>query len=294
MLILGSHVPMKKPDNYLGAIKHTSSYQANTFMVYSGAPQNTIRTSISQLQIPQALQLASQNNLTTNYFVGHAPYIVNLANPCEHKRIFAINFLVEELVRFDAMKINQMVLHPGNALKQSVSQAIALIAQGLDVILAKTKHLKIKIALETMAGKGTEVGKTLEELRQIRHLVNYKQRVSFCLDTCHLFDAGYDLKNNLTLFLQDLDLLLGINHISVIHLNDSKNICASRKDRHENIGFGEIGFDALMRFAKHSFFEQIPKILETPYINGKAPYQKEIQMIRNKKFNPELKKAFFP
>ncbi|MBS2126284.1 deoxyribonuclease IV ['Fragaria x ananassa' phyllody phytoplasma] len=294
MLILGNHVPMKKPDNYLGAIKYILSYQANTFMVYSGAPQNTMRTGINQLQIQQALQLASQNNLDINYFVGHAPYIVNLANPCERKRAFAINFLVEELVRFDAMKINQMVLHPGNALKQSISQAITLIAQGLDVILAKTKHLKIKIALETMAGKGTEVGKTLEELSQIRHLVNYKQRVSFCLDTCHLFDAGYDLKNNLTLFLQDLDLLLGISHISVIHINDSKNICASRKDRHENIGFGEIGFNALMKFVEHSFFEQIPKILETPYINGKAPYQKEIQMIRNKKFNPELKKAFFP
>ncbi|AGL90155.1 putative endonuclease IV [Strawberry lethal yellows phytoplasma (CPA) str. NZSb11] len=208
------------------------------------------------------------------------------------KRAFAINFLSQELNRFAAMKINKMVLHPGNFLKNDPHQAICWIAQGIDSILENTRNLKVGIALETMAGKGTEIGKTLEELRKIYNLVKKRQRVSFCIDTCHLFDAGYDLKNNFEAVFKDLENILEIKNISVIHLNDSKNELQSRKDRHENIGFGKIGFNALMKIAYHPAFAQIPKILETPYINGKAPYLEEIKMIKNKSFNPELKNLF--
>ncbi|WP_349401844.1 endonuclease IV [Candidatus Phytoplasma solani] len=292
MLILGSHVPMKKPDNFKGAIETALSYEANGLMVYTGAPQNTIRTQQNKFQIEAALSLASQNNLSCNNFVGHAPYIVNLANSDHQKRDFAIDFLSQELKRFAAMKINKMVLHPGNFLKSDLQQAICWVAQGIDSILENTNDLKIEIVLETMAGKGTEIGKNLEELRQIRNLVKNHQRVSFCLDTCHLFDAGYDLKNNFTQFLKDVESILGIENISVIHLNDSKNELQSHKDRHENIGFGKIGFKALMKIIYHPSFCQILKILETPYINGKAPYLEEIKMIKNKIFNPELKNLF--
>lgn len=161
------------------------------------------------------------------------------------------------------------------------------------MILENTSDLNIKIALETMAGKGTEIGKTLEELRQIRNLVKNHTRISFCLDTCHLFDAGYDLKNNLMSFWEDVESILGIENISAIHINDSKNTCKSHKDRHENIGFGQIGFKVLSQIIYHPAFLQIPKILETPYINGQAPYLEEIKMIKSKRFNPELKNLFY-
>ncbi|MBT1576886.1 deoxyribonuclease IV ['Elaeagnus angustifolia' witches'-broom phytoplasma] len=292
MLFLGSHVAMKKPHNFQGAIQTAISYGANALMVYSGAPQNTIRTKTEELKIKEALEIVQNNNLSLNNLVGHAPYIINLANPDETKRAFAIDFLSQELERFAAMKINKMVLHPGNYLKTNPQEGISLIAQSLDLIFEKTKHLKTQVALETMAGKGTEIGKNLEELQQIRTQVKNNTRVSFCLDTCHLFDAGYDLKENLEEIIQNIDSILGFQNISVIHINDSKNECNSHKDRHENIGFGKIGFETLLKIIYHRSFACIPKILETPYINDKAPYKREIEMIKAKAFNPELKKLF--
>jgi deoxyribonuclease-4 len=292
MLFLGSHVAMKKPHNFEGSIQTTISYGANALMVYSGNPQNTIRTQTQELKIKEALKIAQKNNLSLNNLVGHAPYIINLANPDKPKRDFAIDFLSKELERFEAMQINKMVLHPGNYLKTNPKEGISLIAQNLDLIFEKTKHLKIQIALETMAGKGTEIGKNLEELKKIKIQVQNNERISFCLDTCHLFDSGYDLKNNLEEIIQKIDFILGFQNVSVLHINDSKNECNSHKDRHENIGFGKIGFETLIKIIYHPAFVGIPKILETPYINDQPPYKCEIEMIKAKTFNPKLKKIF--
>lgn len=187
------------------------------------------------------------------------------------------------------MRANKIVLHPGSAVGLDRPQAIKWIAEGLNEVIRRTKNSNVTIALETMAGKGNEVGRTFEELAEIISLVDDKDRITVCFDTCHVHDSGYDIVNNLDGVLKEFDNLIGLNKISVIHVNDSKNERGARKDRHENIGFGYIGFDALMNVVYHDSFKDIPKILETSFVENKPPYFYEIEMIRNKKFNPNLK-----
>lgn len=288
MIKIGSHVSMSGDEMYLGSIKEALSYKANALMIYTGAPQNTIRKKMDQLKVDEALSFMNEQNFDVNNVVVHAPYIMNLANPSEEKRAFGIRFLTEEIVRSAYMHATQIVLHPGSAVGKDREEAIKWIAEGLNQVIEDTKDLNVKIALETMAGKGNEVGKTFEELKQIIDLVDHKERISVCFDTCHTHDAGYDIKNDFDGVMKHFDDVVGKSYISVFHINDSKNVCGASKDRHENIGFGHIGFESLLKVIYHKDFLDIPKILETPYVDKKAPYLEEIEMIRNQSFDQDL------
>lgn len=284
MLKIGSHVPLKGSKMFLGSVEDALSYDANSFMIYTGAPQNTIRKKIEELKIEEAHELMKEHNLDLSNVVVHAPYIMNLANPSLEKREFGINFLSEEIKRSAKIGANQIVLHPGSAVGSSREQAIIWIAEGINKVIENTKALTVKIALETMAGKGNEMGRTFEELSEIIKLVNDKSRVSVCFDTCHVHDSGYDIKNNFLNVINEFDEIVGIDYISVVHINDSKNEMGARKDRHDNLGYGHIGFEPLIDIIYFDKFKDIPKILETPFVEGNPPYKIEIEMIKNKKF----------
>ncbi len=288
MLKIGSHVRMSGDDMFLGSVKEALSYQETAFMVYTGAPQNTIRKPLERLRVDEALVHMKENNLDEKDVIVHAPYIMNLGNPSAEKRDFAIRFLTEEIKRTAAMHATQIVLHPGSAVGGDREQAMRWIAEGLKVVIENTKNLNVKIALETMAGKGNEIGKTFEELKTIIDLVNNQERISVCFDTCHTHDAGYHIKDDFNSVMKHFDDVIGTAYITVFHINDSKNPRGASKDRHENIGFGYIGFDALIGVINHPDFTEIPKILETPYVGEKPPYLEEIAMIRSKTFDPML------
>ena len=285
---IGSHVSMSGDLMYVGSIEEALSYEATALMVYTGAPQNTIRKPLSELKIEAAVQLMKEKGLSFDNVVVHAPYIINLANPDVEKREFAIRFLTEEVKRSHAMHAKQIVLHPGSAVGGDRNQAILWIAEGVNEVISRTPHHPVKIALETMAGKGNEVGKTFEELKQMIDLIMDQSRVSVCFDTCHTHDAGYDVKDDFDCVIRHFDEVIGKEKISVFHINDSKNEKGAAKDRHENIGFGFLGFDALTKVIYHPDFEHVPKILETPYVDDKPPYYEEIRMIRSRQFDPEL------
>ena len=286
MLIIGSHVGFKKDTQLLGALDETLSYNGNAFMFYTGAPQNTVRMPLNDDLTFKALEKMKENNISLDNVVVHAPYIINLANNKDlDKYNFSINFLKQECNRCTNLFVKKLVLHPGSHVGCGSDVGINNIINALNEVL---KESDTTILLETMAGKGTEVGKTLEEIKQIIEGVIYKDKIGICLDTCHLSDAGYDVSK----FDEILDILESYNlldKVLCIHVNDSKNICGSHKDRHENIGYGEIGFDNLINIIYNKRLEQVPKILETPYINDLPPYKEEIEMIKDKKFNPNLK-----
>lgn len=291
MLILGSHVSLSGDEMYLGSVKEALSYGATTMMVYTGAPQNTIRKPLKDMRIDEAKSLMQSSNIDINHVVVHAPYIINLANPDPEKRSFAVEFLTKEIERTDAMGVNQVVLHPGSAVGLDRIQAIQWIAEGINQVFNNTANSKVRIALETMAGKGNEIGRTFEELKAIIDLIENQARISVCFDTCHVHDAGYDLKNNYEEVLKQFNTVVGLNRISVIHVNDTKNELGAHKDRHENIGFGHLGFDVLIKIIFDERFKNIPKILETPYVDGLPPYKYEIEMIKNRKFIDNLKEV---
>lgn len=288
MIKIGSHVSMSGDDMYLGSVKEALSYQANAMMVYTGAPQNTLRKKISDLNIENALSYMKAHDFSVDNVVVHAPYIINLANPDPEKRAFAITFLSEEVRRTAAMHVRQIVLHPGSAVGKDRPEAIIWIAEGLNQVISNTPGLNVKIALETMAGKGNEIGKTFEELKAIIDLIHDQSRISVCFDTCHTHDAGYDIKTDFKSVMKHFDRVVGHQYISVFHINDSKNPQGAAKDRHENFGFGFLGFDALIDVIYDETFKDIPKILETPYVDGHPPYAYEIDMIRKKEFQPDL------
>lgn len=288
MVKIGSHVSMSGTEMFLGSVKEALSYNANCLMIYTGAPQNTIRKSIDALRIKEAEELMKEHNLLLENVVVHAPYIINLANPDQEKRDFAVSFLTKEVERTDKIGAGQIVLHPGSAVGLDRVQAIKWIAEGVNQVINNTKESKVKIALETMAGKGNEVGRTFEEIAEIISLIDDKTRVSVCFDTCHVHDAGYDLKGNFNQVFDEFDNIVGLDKISVVHVNDSKNVMGARKDRHENLGFGEIGFDVLTDIIYSERLVNIPKILETPYVLKKPPYKFEIEMIKERKFDKDL------
>lgn len=286
MLYIGSHVGFKKDSQLLGSVREALSYGANTFMFYTGAPQNTSRYPIMDGLTLEAMALMKEHDFDYSKVVVHAPYIINLANDRDPEKFkFSVRFLQEELERCELLGIKSIVLHPGSHVGLGVAAAISNIAKGLNMILGTHD---VTILLETMAGKGTEVGSSLEEIKRIIDLVDDKEHIGVCLDTCHLNDAGYDM-SKFDDFLDQFDSLIGLDKLGCVHVNDSKNVLGAHKDRHENIGFGTIGFDNLISVIYNNRLENIPKILETPYVDREfAPYRYEIEMIRNKKFDSEL------
>ena len=283
-LIIGSHVSFKKDDQLVGSVKEAISYGSNAFMFYTGAPQNTARSSIDETLIEEANNLMQENGISKENIIVHAPYIINLANP---KTLdFAVNFLKEEIKRVTKLGVNKIVLHPGSHVGVTLEEGIKNIIKGLNQVIDRTT--KVTILLETMAGKGTECGKTFEELKQIIDGVIYQDKIGVGLDTCHINDAGYDL-TNFDEILNNFDKIIGLDKLQCIHVNDSKNILGAKKDRHENIGYGYIGFDKLISVIYNDKLKDVPKILETPYVDKKyPPYKQEIEMIRNKTFNKSL------
>ena len=292
-LIIGSHVSFNKEDGLFGTVKEALSYGENTFMFYTGAPQNTIRGKIDEAKTNKAKELMKENNIDINDVIIHAPYIVNLANNNdEDKYAFAINFLKQELKRAESLGIKKVVLHPGSHVGLGIETGLHNIITGLNAVLEEEEGPII--CLETMAGKGTELGKNFEEIKTILDNVKNNNRLLVCLDTCHLNDAGYDVKNFDNL-LEEFDKIIGLDKIGCIHINDSKNEKGAHKDRHENIGFGTIGFENIIKIIYNEKLKGVPKILETPYVSisgGKdrtyAPYKQEIEMIKENKFNPNL------
>ena len=286
MLIIGNHVGFKKDKQLLGSLEEALSYGANAFMFYTGAPQNTMRIPLNDSLTFKALEKMKENNISLDNVIVHAPYIINLANKNDiQKYDFSINFLINECERCNELFVKKLVLHPGSHVGCGQEEGIKNISNALNRVLETTN---ITILLETMAGKGTEIGKTLEEIKEIINNVTKKDNIGICLDTCHLSDAGYDVSN----FDEILDILENYNlldKVGCIHINDSKNIIGSHKDRHENFGFGEIGFNSLIDIVYNKRIENIPKILETPYIDDYPPYKYEIEMIKSKQFNPNLK-----
>lgn len=291
-MIIGSHVGMSGKDMLLGSAKEAVTYRADTFMFYTGAPQNTKRKDISELNIDPAWKYMEEHGI--RQILVHAPYIINLANTVKPETYeLAEEFLALEIERTAACKSSTLILHPGAHVGAGVSAGIAQIIRGLNHIL--TRETTVNVALETMAGKGTEIGRSFEEIARIYDGVVYNDKLRVCFDTCHTNDSGYDVKNNFDGVIDEFDRILGKDQIAVFHINDSKNPMGARKDRHANIGFGTIGFDALHTIVHHPDFENVPKILETPYIpsseNSKKsfpPYREEIQMLRCGQFNSRL------
>ena len=287
MLYIGSHVGFSKSTQLVGSLEEALSYGANTFMFYTGAPQNTARTPIDKERTKEAMELMKEKGVDPSKVIVHAPYIINLCN--EDNFNFSTSFLTEELERVNTLGIKYLVLHPGSHVGLCIDKGIENIAKGLNVVLQSIdKDNQVTILLETMAGKGSEVGSRLEELKEIIDKVEKKERIGICLDTCHLNDAGYDV-GDFDAFLKEFDKTIGCSKIGCVHVNDSKNERSSHKDRHENIGFGTIGFEKLDKIIYHPQLEDIPKILETPYVEKEyPPYKFEIEMIRSREFDSNL------
>lgn len=283
-LILGSHVGMSGKKMMLGSVEEAVSYGANTFMIYTGAPQNTRRKEISELNIEAAKKCMAKNGI--EQFVVHAPYIINLGNTVKPETYdIAVKFLAVEIERTVAMGSHVLVLHPGAHVGAGVDAGIASIIQGLNEVL--TADMDCYVALETMAGKGTEIGRSFEELARIYDGVKYNEKLRVCFDTCHTHDAGYDIINDFDGVIDRFDRLIGKDQIAAFHINDSKNVFGAGKDRHANLGQGYIGFDAIRNIVYHPDFMHVPKILETPWIPAEdgskdsfPPYKEEIAMLR--------------
>ncbi len=287
---IGSHVSMSGREMLLGSSKEAASYGANTFMIYTGAPQNTRRKKIEELNIEAGRKHMEENGISD--IVVHAPYIINIGNTTNPSTFeLGVNFLRSEIDRTEAIGATQIVLHPGAHVGAGSEAGIRKIIEGLNEVL--TADDRVQIALETMAGKGSECGRSFEELAMIIEGVTHNDKLSICFDTCHTHDAGYPIVEDFDGVLNEFDKVIGIDRLKVLHLNDSKNPSGARKDRHENIGFGHIGFTALSYIAHHPQLADVPKILVTPFVgtdknNKKAPYKHEIEMIRNQRFDESL------
>lgn len=291
-LIIGSHVSYKSGKQLLGSVVEALSYGANTFMFYTGAPQNTNRSTIDDNLTKEAYQLMEENGINPKNVIVHAPYIINLANDGASYD-FAIKFLKEEIKRVDKLGMKYLVLHPGSHVGLGIEKGLDNIINGLNFVLSEDND--VIICLETMAGKGSELGTSFEQIKKIIDGVKLSDKLMVCLDTCHINDAGYNL-NNFDAVLDEFDRIIGLNNLACLHINDSKNERGAHKDRHENIGIGTIGFDNLIKVIYNERLDGIPKILETPYIGDTddskerlyPPYKFEIEMIKNKKFDADF------
>jgi deoxyribonuclease-4 len=283
-MIIGSHVQMKAPDFLLGSVKEALSYHANACMLYTGAPQNTRRRPISEMKAEEARSLMAENNLPMERMIIHAPYIINPANSVKPEVAqLAVEFLQQEVERTHEIGARYLVLHPGSYTTTDLKTGIETICRQLNLVNVPED---VVICLETMAGKGSEVGFAFEQLAEILGQLKQTDRYGVCMDTCHINDAGYDL-HDFDGVLDSFDSVIGLKRLHVIHLNDSKNDLGARKDRHANIGQGTIGFDILHSIAVNPRVESVAKILETPYINEQPPYGIEIDMLKSGIYDPK-------
>lgn len=286
-LIIGSHVSFNNKKQLLGSVEEAISYNANTFMIYTGGAQSTMRSVINDELTYEGYKLMLENNINAKNVIVHAPYIVNLANRSDkNKYDFYIDFFIKELDRCKTLGLDKIVLHPGSATTCTKEEAIENIVHGINLVYKSTTNTMI--LLEFMSGKGTEVGTSIDELKAIIDKIEDKNRIGVCLDTCHMNDAGIDI-SKIDEFLDEFDSKIGIDKIKCFHINDSMNTIGSHKDRHANIGYGTIGFNNLLNVVYNKRLEGIPFILETPYINRNqsdayAPYKMEIESIRKKEF----------
>ena len=294
MLLIGSHVSFRSGDQLVGSVKEALSYGENTFMFYTGAPQNTKRCKLDYDLTVEARNLLYENNVELKNIIIHAPYIINLANnEKEESYRFSINFLKDEINRASMLGVEKIVLHPGSFVNLDLDKGINNVINALNEVI--TYNQEVKLCLETMAGKGSEICYKLEHIKRIIDGVRYSDKLMVCLDTCHLHDAGYNMAF-FDEFLKKFDEVIGVDKIGCVHVNDSKNDISSHKDRHENIGYGYVGFDNLINIIYNDKLANVPKILETPYVSssdGKKqsvypPYKFEIEMIRKKAFNDNL------
>lgn len=289
MLYIGSHTSYLKDKGLLGVVEESISYGSNIFMFYTGSNQSTLRFPINKELTEKAHKIMLENGFDKTKCIVHAPFIINLANNTDPAKYnFYINFFKEELKRCIELDIRNMVFHPGSYTSLDRQTGIENIAFGLNEALKDIDG--VNLLLEYMSGKGTEVGSSIDDLSGIINLLDedVKEKVFVCLDTCHMNDSGIDIAN-IEEFLDEFDKKIGINKIKCIHINDSYNVVGAHKDRHANIGYGTIGFEKLLNVIYNPRLDNIPKILETPWINRNeknayAPYKYEIEMIRNKKF----------
>lgn len=285
-MIIGSHVSMSAPDYLLGAVKEAVSYNANALMIYTGPPQNTRRKPISEMKVKEAHELMKCHGISKQSMIVHAPYIINLANCLKPETYeLAVEFLTKEIERVKELEASYLVLHPGSHVKAGEEAGLDKIVCGLDEAMQNMGN--VSIALETMSGKGSELGYRFEQLRYIIDHVKHGEALRVCLDTCHIHDAGYDIAH-FDEVLQEFDRIIGLERLACIHVNDSKNIQGAKKDRHANIGFGEIGYQTLHHIVHHPSLENVVKILETPYIEDNPPYQQEIAMLKSGSFDEQL------
>ena len=282
MLKIGSHVSMSGPDYILGSVNEALAYKANALMLYTGAPQNSFRIPVERLKIEEGISKWKESGCDVSDIIIHCPYIINLANTLKPETFESgKEVLRREIDRTMAIGARYMVLHPGSSLTGDVDESLKQVADGLNEILREDDN--VVICLETMAGKGSEVGRTFEQIKTIIDNVSLKDKMGVCLDTCHIHDAGYDLID-FDSVLKQFDEIIGLKSLYVVHVNDSKNVKGAHKDRHANIGYGEIGFAALNKVVHHPLLDNIPMILETPYINSQSPYGYEIENFRNGEF----------
>ena len=286
-LIIGSHVGFNSKDQLLGSVNEAISYNASTFMFYTGPAQSTIRSELNDNITYEAFKLMADNNINPDNVIVHAPYILNFANRIdEDKFMFYVDFFKQELNRVKKLGFNKIVLHPGSAVKLTREEGLKNIIDGLNMVFDDTSD--VVVLLETMAGKGYELGINIPEINTIIEGIKDKNRIGVCLDTCHLNDSGIDL-NHFNEYLDEFDKIIGLSRIKCVHVNDSMNPVGAHKDRHQNIGYGTIGFDTLINVIYNPRLEGIPFILETPWVNRNQdneypPYKMEIESIRNKKF----------
>ena len=277
-IFIGSHIKMSSPNYYEGVVNSALSMNETTFMFYTGAPSNTFRKKITELKIDEGRSLIKQHNLDENKIVVHAPYIINLSNPVKKETTdFGVDFLIQEIKRVESFGLKLLVLHPGSSVGAPKEEALEVLKENLKKVFAKIKT-NVIICLETMAGKGSEIGSTFEELHDVIESCANKENLGVCLDTCHINDAGYDV-SDVDGILNKFDQVIGLQYLKVIHLNDSKNEKGSHKDRHENIGKGSIGIETLKKYVHHPKLKDIPKILETPYVDDLPPYKEEIDLL---------------
>jgi deoxyribonuclease IV len=281
-IILGSYVKMNKETSLKGLVKEANKYGANAFMFYLGSPQNSYRKNFNSQEIKEFHEELKKEKISLNNVIVHAPYIINLGNYI-NKRIseFTFQFLKKEIEMCEKIGIKIIVIHPGSYPVDNSKQALKYVAENINKIL--TPQSKIKIAIETMSGKGKQIGINFDQIDYILKKIKLNQKVGVCWDTCHLHDYGFDVEKIEDL-IKEFENKIGLKKLFVIHLNDSKSKKGEKKDKHENIGHGYIGFENILNFVFHPKLSKVTKILETPYIENKPVYKEEIKMILEKKF----------